>query len=282
MKKLLLNALFMGCVTLGFAQPTFTEKTFSDMRERRLNGNPNYLKDEVSPDFIFSGHTGQDCNMNCMIALTESATLLEWPVEQVKIRQVGNVAIVTGISHHTALYKKNNAKVTYNQRFTDTYEYKNGKWMWLTAQYTDIQMDKAAEEAVVKKALQDKEAEIRRLENLERESVLKGDSVALFNKIWSPNMVIHAPTNRIVTVEITKMLLRTGKLNYASFERTIEKITFNDNIAFVMGEEKLKPQGEQENAGKLVTRRFTNIWNYENNNWSIIARQATIIKVESL
>ena len=76
------------------------------------------------------------------------------------------------------------------------------------------------------------------------------------------------------------MLLRTGKLNYLSFERTIEKVTFNDNLAIVMGEEKIKPQGQQDNAGKLVTRRFTNIWKYENNSWSIIARQATIIRVE--
>ena len=47
-----------------------------------------------------------------------------------------------------------------------------------------------------------------------------------------------------------------------------------------MGEEKVRPQGSQKNAGKLVTRRFTNIWMYSNSNWSLIARQATIIKVE--
>ena len=129
-------------------------------------------------------------------------------------------------------------------------------------------------------AQQDKEAEIRKLENKEREAVLKSDSAALFNKLWSPDMVIHAPANRIGTVEGTKMLLRTGKLNYLSFERSIEKITFNDNLAIVMGEEKIKPHGQQENSGKLVTRRFTNVWKYDNNSWSIIARQATIIRIE--
>jgi hypothetical protein len=128
---------------------------------------------------------------------------------------------------------------------------------------------------------QDKrESEIRRLENLERESVLKGDSLVLFDKIWSPDMVINTPNNVVGTVEGTKALLRSGGLNYLSFERTIEKITFNNNVAIVMGEERIKPQGKQNNAGKLVTRRFTNVWMYSNNNWSIIARQATIIKVE--
>jgi len=128
---------------------------------------------------------------------------------------------------------------------------------------------------------QDKrESEIRRLEKLERESVLKGDSLELFNKLWSPDMVINTPNNVVGTVEGTKALLRSGGLNYLTFERNIEKITFNNNVAIVMGEEKVKPQGKQNNAGKLVTRRFTNIWMYSNNNWSIIGRQATIIKVE--
>ena len=125
-----------------------------------------------------------------------------------------------------------------------------------------------------------REAEIRRLENLEREAVLKSDSMLLFNKLWSPNMVVNTPANVAGTVEGTKAQLRSGNLNYLSFERNIEKISFNDNVAVVMGEEKIKPQGKQMNAGKLVTRRFINVWLYSNKNWSIIARQATIIKIE--
>ncbi|MHA4847388.1 nuclear transport factor 2 family protein [Flavitalea antarctica] len=125
-----------------------------------------------------------------------------------------------------------------------------------------------------------REAEIRRLENLERESVLKSDSVALFNNIWSPSMIINSPANVVGTVEGTKALFRAGGLNYKSFERNIEKITFNDNVAVVMGGEIIMPQGSQVNSGKTVSRRFTHVWLYKNNMWSIIARQATIIKVE--
>ena len=125
-----------------------------------------------------------------------------------------------------------------------------------------------------------REAEIRRLENIEREAVMKGDSAVLFGKIWSNEMVLNSPANMVGTVEISKSQLRTGNLAYLSFVRNIEKITFNDNIAIVMGEEILKPQGHQRNAGKTVTRRFTNIWKNSNNQWQIIGRQATIIKVE--
>ena len=125
-----------------------------------------------------------------------------------------------------------------------------------------------------------RESEIRRLEDLERKAVMNSDSMALFNGYWSPGMVINAPANVVGTVEGTKALLRSGNLKYLSFERTIEKITFHDNVAVVMGEERIKPQGKQPHAGKLVTRRFTNVWQYTNDKWSIIARQATIIKVE--
>jgi hypothetical protein len=125
-----------------------------------------------------------------------------------------------------------------------------------------------------------REAEIRRLEQLERESVMKGDSSALFNKIWSPTMIVNTPANVVGTVEGTKAILRSGGLKYLSFERSIEKITFNENIAIVMGGEVIKPQGKQPNAGKTVSRRFTHVWKYAGNSWSIIARQATIFKVE--
>jgi len=125
-----------------------------------------------------------------------------------------------------------------------------------------------------------REAEIKRLENLERESVLKGDSALLFDKIWSPNMIVNTPANVVGTVEGTKAHLRSGNLNYLFFERNIEKITFNDNVAVVMGGEIIKPQGQQPNSGKTVSRRFTHVWLYKDNSWSIIARQATIIKIE--
>jgi hypothetical protein len=125
-----------------------------------------------------------------------------------------------------------------------------------------------------------REQEIRRLENLERESVLKDDSTALFDKIWSPAMIVNTPANVVGTVQGTKAIFRAGGLRYLAFERTIEKISFYDNIAIVMGGEVIKPQGKQPNAGKTVSRRFTHVWQFKNNSWSIIARQATIIKVE--
>lgn len=101
------------------------------------------------------------------------------------------------------------------------------------------------------------EAEMKRLENLEKGSVLKSDSATPFDKIWSSKMVVITPANEVGTVEGTKQHFRTGGVNYLSFKRDIEKITFNDDVAIVMGSEVIKPQGSQPYAGKTVTRRFT-------------------------
>ena len=47
-----------------------------------------------------------------------------------------------------------------------------------------------------------------------------------------------------------------------------------------MGLETLTPQGDTQNAGKTVTRRFTNIWTKESDEWKLTARQATVVLVK--
>jgi len=123
------------------------------------------------------------------------------------------------------------------------------------------------------------EAEIRSLEKLELEALLKKDTTALFNKYWSPQMVVNTPGNVVGTLAETKKRLVGGKIDYSFMERNIEKITFNKNIAIVMGNEVLEPKGATDNAGKTVTRRFTNIWMQSDGSWMIVARQSTIISV---
>ena len=124
------------------------------------------------------------------------------------------------------------------------------------------------------------DTEIRNAESQELNAVLKGDTIALFTKYWSPEMVVNTPANVVGDIENTKKNLRAGKINYSSMTRNIERITFNENIAIVMGNEILKPQGNNENAGKTVTRRFTNIWMKSKDGWRMVARQATIISVK--
>ncbi len=127
-------------------------------------------------------------------------------------------------------------------------------------------------------AQQSHEAVIRRLENAEREAILKGDTTMLY-QLMSSKIVVQNPENTIVGFRQIISRVKTGKINYASFERSIEKITFIGNTSIVMGKEVLVPQGSSQNAGKTITRRFTNIWMKEKDAWKLVARQATIVSI---
>ena len=123
------------------------------------------------------------------------------------------------------------------------------------------------------------EKEIRKLEAQEKQAVLKGDTTTLY-KLWSPNYVVNAPMNAVATIKEIKGFLREGQIDYTSFDRIIEKITLTGDIAIVMGKEITTPEKNTENAGKTVTRRYTNIWMKTKGVWLLTARQATNILVE--
>lgn len=123
------------------------------------------------------------------------------------------------------------------------------------------------------------EEEIRKLDNDQKEAYFKKDTLTLF-KLFSPGVIVHGPSNKIETLEDLLVRIRKGGSNREYYERIIEKITFADNIAIVMGNETIKPTGIATNAGKTVKRRFTNIWMKNEKSWRLVARQSTIISVE--
>lgn len=123
------------------------------------------------------------------------------------------------------------------------------------------------------------ETVIRTLETAEREAILKGDAETLM-KLFSPKIMVHNPENTIVKFEQVIERVKTGRINYSSFDRIIENISFIENIAVVMGKEIIIPQGATTNAGKTVTRRFTNVWMKAKGVWRLTARQATIISIQ--
>ncbi|QNA43515.1 nuclear transport factor 2 family protein [Lacibacter sediminis] len=122
------------------------------------------------------------------------------------------------------------------------------------------------------------EALIRKLEDKEREAILKSDT-ALLHELMSQKIVVQNPENEILGFQQIMDRIKKGKINYASFERRIDNIAFINGIAVVMGLETLVPKADTQHAGKAVTRRFTNIWTTENGKWKLTARQATIISI---
>jgi hypothetical protein len=132
---------------------------------------------------------------------------------------------------------------------------------------------------IVSFAQQNNETEIRKLEKMEGDAFVKNDTVALYN-LFSPQLVVNSPLNKVATLEDIKMLIRLGKINIAASEKMIEKITFINNMAIVMGYDIVKPQGTMQDAGKTVTRRYTDVWIQDENTWRLTIRQATNISIE--
>ncbi|MEO6812868.1 MAG: nuclear transport factor 2 family protein [Ginsengibacter sp.] len=127
-------------------------------------------------------------------------------------------------------------------------------------------------------AQENPETVIRNLENAEGQAWVNKDSVALF-KMFSPQLVVNTPLNRVATLDMVKKLMRAGKIDVSFTEKIIEKITFINNMAVVMGRDNIKPQGAMENAGKTVTRQYTDVWIKDESGWHLTIRQATIISI---
>ena len=124
-----------------------------------------------------------------------------------------------------------------------------------------------------------KDNKIRKLDNEQKEAYFRRDTLTLL-KLFSPNVIINGFSNKFETLEDILTRIRKVGNDMEYYERIIEKIVFANNIAIVMGNETIKPSGIAINAGKIVKRRFTNIWMPNKKSWQLVARQSTIISIE--
>ena len=99
---------------------------------------------------------------------------------------------------------------------------------------------------------------------------------ATLAKLWSPDMIVNNPANRIVTREDVFGFIRHGELNYAHLSTVIEAFKVMNDIAIVMGHEDFT-MAEGPSAGKPLVRRYTDVWRHQGDTWVEIARQATVL-----
>jgi hypothetical protein len=150
MKKLLLNAMFIGLTTLGFAQTPFTEKTVHDINKRFIENPDN---DETAPEFVLSGSEGQKFLPDPMKKMTDGVKHLTWETTDLTIKQYGKVAIANGITKHSFATINDNVTHFYHVRGTYVYEFQKDKWRKVSAHHTNILPAAADEEAAIKKLL---------------------------------------------------------------------------------------------------------------------------------
>lgn len=118
------------------------------------------------------------------------------------------------------------------------------------------------------------EVEIKKLEAMEVEAILKKDTVTLL-KLWDENYVVNAPDNKINFAGRTTLDRPVLRRSRTSLTRDVEQVIISGNTVFSMGSETVVT--EHEGNPQTVKRRYTNIWMKRNGSWKLVARHANII-----
>jgi hypothetical protein len=95
------------------------------------------------------------------------------------------------------------------------------------------------------------------------------------------NYMLNGPSNRVLHKDVLVDMLAQGKMGNDFFERVIEDLAITGNVGIVMGREVVHPTPESElglrHGDKVLNRRFTNVFLFEDGKWRFLARQATIV-----
>jgi ketosteroid isomerase-like protein len=95
------------------------------------------------------------------------------------------------------------------------------------------------------------------------------------------DLVVNTPANRVARRETVLGFFAAGRMSYESLDTTIEALDSRGDQVVIMGGEVVKPRDTAPNAGKTVTRRFTDVWRRDSDGrWRLTIRQATITSLE--
>lgn len=116
------------------------------------------------------------------------------------------------------------------------------------------------------------EQEVRRLDLAHAGAVLR-DDLAAMDRLWTKDFIVNNPFNEIDRAD----RVRTGAVTHSSFIREPEALTVYGDTVIVMGRETVLPNGDSPDAGKTISRRYTNIWMKRNGRWRLVARHTSVI-----
>ena len=121
--------------------------------------------------------------------------------------------------------------------------------------------------------------EFHELEEGERRAVLAGDAQAI-EGFWSPELLVNGPHNRLlVGIDATLDMVRKGIIDFERFDRSVERVEIEHDLAVSMGSEAIIQKGGPQ-AGKLIRRRYTNVWRHTDGRWKLRFRHANVVPDE--
>ena len=120
------------------------------------------------------------------------------------------------------------------------------------------------------------EAEVRRLNAEEVDAFVRNDPAARA-RLWSDDLVVTNPLNKLVTKQQVLGMVESGFLVITAYDRQIEYLRVYGDMVVVAGRETVRWGGRMPNAGKSEQLRFTGIWMNQHGRWQEVARHANIV-----
>jgi hypothetical protein len=111
-------------------------------------------------------------------------------------------------------------------------------------------------------------------------AALATGDLATAETLFAADFVVNSPINRVVDRANVLGRVRSSEIRQ---EETVLKIEFagvRGEYVVLMGEETVRPGGAMPNAGKIVRRRFTDVWRETDGAWKLAIRQSTIVSVD--
>ncbi|MCA9190584.1 MAG: nuclear transport factor 2 family protein [Planctomycetales bacterium] len=130
----------------------------------------------------------------------------------------------------------------------------------------------------VVEAIDDKLAieQIKRLYDKEHENLLRMD-ISAQAKFLPDDFVVTNPFGMFIDKQQVVKRLHDNIIKYSRYERTFDAFRRHDDTMIVIGSETVVPtrDANRPDAGKIVHRRFTEVWLRREGGWQKIVRHAS-------
>ncbi|QMU29890.1 nuclear transport factor 2 family protein [Adhaeribacter radiodurans] len=122
-------------------------------------------------------------------------------------------------------------------------------------------------------------AEIKRLMDYELKLVLHQDTTAM-EQFYPDDMVVTNPFNQFIDKRKVMERVKSDIIKYTSYEKKVDYFHVEgENTVVVIGSEVVVPttDANRTDAGKIVNRRFTEVWMKRGKDWKKVVRHANNI-----
>lgn len=128
----------------------------------------------------------------------------------------------------------------------------------------------------------DPSEESLRAAGLHQTTIIAAGDADAFTSFLHPNFMVNGPNNRCGGRNQVIGLFKAGALSHEQFERDVESTSITGNVGIVMGKETVVPSDGSPLAAAYgknpLQRRFTDIYLFADGAWTLLARQASVVR----